>query len=49
MTGYSQEEINLLKTVPWNRLPQALKDKTVKRGDDPDSNQIRDDQPLIQY
>jgi hypothetical protein len=37
LNRYSPEERDLLNKIPWNKLPQALKDKTAENGDDPES------------
>jgi len=43
---YSEQEWNLMISIPWSRLPQELKDKTICYKDDPISQQMDPDRPI---
>jgi hypothetical protein len=45
MDRYSDQEWAVLTSVPWNDLPQELKDKTRRYRDDPVSQQGNSDSP----
>jgi ribosomal protein L37E len=43
---YTQEEFDMMQSVPWNMLPNDLKTKMLKLGDDPMTNNRNPDKPI---
>jgi hypothetical protein len=46
-TRYTRRELDMLVSLPWNQLPQRLKDKTINYHDDPASVKRSEEWPTL--